>query len=340
MSTALVLLMTPGLAFFYGGLVRGKNAAATIMQAFVMLGVAGVAWVLWGYSLAFGPDLGGFIGNLEWFGLRNVGMEPGPYSDTIPHLTFMSFQMMFAVITPALILGAFAERAKFSTYLVFTVAWMTISLRAAGPLGLGRRLDRVGVGRARLRRRHRGAHQRRRGGPGLRDLLRQAPRRGPGDRPPRRDDGRAGHRLAVVRLVRLQRRLRPGRQRVSGQRLRDDQHGGRDGRPDLDGALLALHRQGLDHRDGHRRGGRAGGDHAGRRVHRRVARHRRLRQRLAGHHHWGRRQHRRVLRRAAAPQVRPGRHAGRRGRARYLRDRGGAADRRLRGLRDRRRRRA
>ena len=126
MSTALVLLMTPGLAFFYGGLVRGKNAAATIMQAFVMLGVAGVAWVLWGYSLAFGPDLGGFIGNLEWFGLRNVGMEPGPYSDTIPHLTFMSFQMMFAVITPALILGAFAERAKFSTYLVFTVAWMTI----------------------------------------------------------------------------------------------------------------------------------------------------------------------------------------------------------------------
>ena len=126
MSTALVLLMTPGLAFFYGGLVRGKNAAATIMQAFVMLGVAGVAWVLWGYSLAFGPDLGGFIGNLEWFGLRNVGLEPGPYSDTIPHLTFMSFQMMFAVITPALILGAFAERAKFSTYLVFTVAWMTI----------------------------------------------------------------------------------------------------------------------------------------------------------------------------------------------------------------------
>ena len=128
MSTALVLLMTPGLAFFYGGLVRGKNAAATIMQSFVMLGVASVVWVLWGYSLAFGPDLGGwgFIGNLEWFGLRNVGSAPGPYSDTIPHLTYMSFQMMFAVITPALILGAFAERAKFSTYLVFMTLWVTI----------------------------------------------------------------------------------------------------------------------------------------------------------------------------------------------------------------------
>jgi Amt family ammonium transporter len=128
MSTALVLLMTPGLAFFYGGLVRGKNAAATIMQSFVMLGVAGVVWVLWGYSLAFGPDLGGFgfIGNLEWFGLRNVGPEPGPYADTIPHLTFMSFQMMFAVITPALILGAFAERARFRTFLVFMVLWLTI----------------------------------------------------------------------------------------------------------------------------------------------------------------------------------------------------------------------
>ena len=125
-STALVMLMTPGLALFYGGLVRGKNVAATIMQCFVLLGVVGVVWVLWGYTLAFGADQGGFIGNGEFFGLRNVTGAPGPYADTIPHLAFMAFQMMFAVITPALIIGAFAERAKFSTFLVFTVLWVTI----------------------------------------------------------------------------------------------------------------------------------------------------------------------------------------------------------------------
>jgi Amt family ammonium transporter len=125
-SAALVLLMTPGLGLFYGGLVRAKNAAATIMQCFIMLGVVGVVWVLWGYSLAFGPDLGGFIGNLEWFGLRHVTGEPGPYSGAVPHLAFMAFQMMFAVITPALIIGAFAERAKFSTFLIFMVLWVTV----------------------------------------------------------------------------------------------------------------------------------------------------------------------------------------------------------------------
>ncbi|MEE8386268.1 MAG: ammonium transporter, partial [Dehalococcoidia bacterium] len=126
-SAALVMLMTPGVGFFYGGLVRNKNASATIMQSFSILAVVSVVWVLWGYSLAFGPnELGGFIGNLSWFGLRNVGLEPGPYSDTIPHQAFMVFQLMFAVITPALIIGAFAERAKFRTLIVFTVIWITI----------------------------------------------------------------------------------------------------------------------------------------------------------------------------------------------------------------------
>jgi Amt family ammonium transporter len=120
------MLMTPGLAFFYAGLVRSKNVIGTAMHSFVMLGVVSVVWVLWGYSLAFGPDNGGVIGSLEWFGLRNVGLEPGPYADTIPHQVYMVFQMMFAVITPALITGAFAERAKFSTFLVFAVVWVTV----------------------------------------------------------------------------------------------------------------------------------------------------------------------------------------------------------------------
>ncbi len=125
-ASALVLLMTPGLGFFYGGLVRGKNVGATIMQSFITVGVVSVVWVLWGYSLAFGPDQGGIIGSLEWFGLRNVTAEPGPYSAGLPHLAYMMFQMMFAIITPALITGAFAERAKFSTFLVFTVLWVTV----------------------------------------------------------------------------------------------------------------------------------------------------------------------------------------------------------------------
>ena len=124
-SSALVLLMTPGLAFFYGGLVRNKNVLSTLMHSFIIMAVVSIVWVLWGYSLAFGPDVGHFIGNLEWFGLRNVGMGPGPYSDTIPHQVFMLFQLMFAIITPALITGAFAERAKFSTFLLFTVLWLT-----------------------------------------------------------------------------------------------------------------------------------------------------------------------------------------------------------------------
>jgi Amt family ammonium transporter len=125
-SAALVMLMTPGLAFFYGGLVREKNAIATMMQSFVIIALVSVIWVLWGYSLAFGPDHGGFIGDLSWFGLRTVGGEPAPYAPTVPHLAYMAFQMMFAIITPALITGAFAERAKFSTFLVFTALWLTL----------------------------------------------------------------------------------------------------------------------------------------------------------------------------------------------------------------------
>jgi len=127
-ASALVLMMTaPGLALFYGGMVRQKNALATLMQSFIIMAVISLQWVLWGYSLAFGPDTGGVIGGLDWVGLRGVGPEPfDAYSKTIPHQVFMLFQMMFAIITPALITGAFAERKKFSAFLLFTVLWATL----------------------------------------------------------------------------------------------------------------------------------------------------------------------------------------------------------------------
>ncbi len=126
-SAALVMLMTPGLALFYGGMVRSKNVLGTIMQNFIMLAVVGVLWALYGYSLAFGPDVGHFIGDLSYLGLNGVGFEPfKAYSETIPHQTYMIYQAMFAIITPALITGAFAERMKFSTFLVFMVIWSTI----------------------------------------------------------------------------------------------------------------------------------------------------------------------------------------------------------------------
>ncbi|MFB3079147.1 MAG: ammonium transporter, partial [Lysobacterales bacterium] len=127
MSAALVFVMIPGLAFFYAGLVRNKNAAATLLQTFIAIGLVGVIWVLWGYSLAFGPDVAGLIGNLDYVGLRGVSaIEAGPYSDTIPHQAFMIFQGMFAIITPALIVGALVERIKFSALIIFIVVWSTI----------------------------------------------------------------------------------------------------------------------------------------------------------------------------------------------------------------------
>lgn len=125
-SAALVLLMTPGLALFYGGMVRTKNALGTIMQSMMMLALVTVQWVLFGYTLAFGPDQGGLIGGLAWLGLNGVGLDPNPdYAATIPHQVFMVYQGMFAIITPALITGAIAERMKFSTFLVFSLLWAT-----------------------------------------------------------------------------------------------------------------------------------------------------------------------------------------------------------------------
>ncbi|MFH1560648.1 MAG: hypothetical protein ABID84_04485 [Chloroflexota bacterium] len=131
-SSALVMLMTPGLAFFYGGLVRAKNVVSTIMYSFIAVAVVSVVWVLWGYSLAFG-DGGRFIGDFEFIGLSGIDINDG---DGIPDLLFVVFQMMFAIITPALITGAIVERFKFTTYLVFLVLWGDPGVRSRGPLGL------------------------------------------------------------------------------------------------------------------------------------------------------------------------------------------------------------
>ena len=133
--TALVMLMTiPGLAFFYGGLVRRKNVLSVLMQCFMIMCLISVQWVLFGYSLSFGPDIKGLIGNLSWAGLKGVSMDvphwdpvtASSYAGTIPHQVFMIFQMMFAVITPGLILGAFAERMKFPAFCVFALLWATL----------------------------------------------------------------------------------------------------------------------------------------------------------------------------------------------------------------------
>ncbi len=125
-SSALVMLMTPGLAFFYGGMVRRKNVLSTIMMSFAIMLLIGVLWVIYGYSISFGPDKGGIIGGLDWFGLVNVGQSPSTvYATTVPHLAFMIYQAMFAIITVALFTGAVVERIRFSSLMVFAILWLT-----------------------------------------------------------------------------------------------------------------------------------------------------------------------------------------------------------------------
>jgi len=126
-SAALVMLMIPGLALFYGGLVRQKNVISTIMMSFALLGLIGILWVLYGYSLGFGPDIGGIAGKLDWIGLTGVGQEPSDtYATTVPQLAFVIYQAMFAVITVALWTGGVVERIKFSGFLALAVLWFTI----------------------------------------------------------------------------------------------------------------------------------------------------------------------------------------------------------------------
>lgn len=126
-STALVMFMTPGLALFYGGMVRRKNVLGTMMHSFIILCIASILWIVYVYSMSFGPSIKGFVGNLDWLGLKGVGMDPSDrYGTTIPHMVFMMFQGMFAIITPALITGAFAERIKFKALVLFSVLWLTL----------------------------------------------------------------------------------------------------------------------------------------------------------------------------------------------------------------------
>lgn len=126
-SAALVLLMTPALAVFYGGLVRRKNVLSVVIQSLIMISIVTLEWIYVGYSLSFGPDLHGIIGNLKYFALREVGLEPSPdYASTVPHMVFMIYQCMFAVITPALITGAFAERVRFRGFVIFSLLWALV----------------------------------------------------------------------------------------------------------------------------------------------------------------------------------------------------------------------
>ena len=143
---ALVLLMTPGLAFFYGGMVRRKNVVNTMMTSIFVIGIAMVMWVLFGYSLAFGNDHFGFIGDLSFLGLNGIGLQPGSYADSIPSLEYAAFQMMFAIITPALITGAVAGRMKFKALFIFIIAWSTIVYYPMAHMvwGLGGILAKIG----------------------------------------------------------------------------------------------------------------------------------------------------------------------------------------------------
>src|SRR5678816_4052181 len=125
-STALVMLMTPGLALFYGGMVQRKNVLSTFMHCFFALGIITLQWAVIGYSLAFGKTHGGLIGGFDYFLMNGVGLEARDSSSTVPHILFMMYQGMFAIITPALIAGAFAERMKFSAYCLFTLLWATL----------------------------------------------------------------------------------------------------------------------------------------------------------------------------------------------------------------------
>jgi hypothetical protein len=262
MSSALVLLMTVGLAFFYGGLVRPKNSLNTMMMSVVALGVVGVQWVVVGYSLGFGPGTP-WLGGLGWLFFRGVGVLPAPaYAATIPQQAHALFQGMFAIITPALISGAIVERMRFRAYVAFLVLWSTLVydplahwvwgaggwLATKGALGVGRGAPARAA--ARLPPRAARAAQR----------AARAPRRRP----------------AVVRVVRLQRGLRARRQRHRLARLRQHQRGGGRGARDVGAAGQPAARQGDRGGRRHRRRGGPRRHHArgGLRRHFGRARHR------------------------------------------------------------------
>ena len=268
LSAALVALMTPGLAFFYGGLVRRKNFLAIMMQSFISMGIVTFIWVAVGYSLAFsGNILHGFIGNLDWAFLNGVGEAPGPWAPTIPAVAHFTYQEMFAIITPALITGAFADRVNFKSYLKFLVLWSLFVyvpfahwlwgggfLAAWGALDFaGGMVVHVSAGMAAL----------------ASVWVVGARRFGPG-RAKRRAQHRlrgAGHRPPVVRLVRLQRRLRAGGQRRGRAGLREHRHRRLDRHVHLAVHHLVEGRQAEPDRRLHRSRRRARLRHAVRRLH-------------------------------------------------------------------------
>ena len=288
-SAALVLLMTPGLALFYGGMVRAKSVLNMMMMSFGALALISVLWVLYGYSLSFGNDVGGgLLGNGgEFFGLKGLMEDTTTEGGGLPTMAFVGFQAVFAIITVALISGAIADRAKFGAWMVFAGVWATIVyfpvahwvFDLATTTGPRRRLDRQQAGGHRLRRWYGGAHQRRCGGPGARPGPRQAARLRPrGDAPAQPAAGHDRRRPAVVRLVRLQRRLGARRQQHRVRRL--GQHAGRHrcgdarlaagrevpGRPlDLAGCCLRRRRRPGRHHAGLFRGLADRRDHRGRR---------------------------------------------------------------------------
>ena len=256
-----VFIMVPGLALFYGGLVRHKNVIGTMMHSITAISVVSVLWVLWGYSLAFGNSAGGlgFVGDLSKFGMVGVPLD---------EQSFMVFQGMFAVITVALISGGFAERFKFPTYVVFAGVWVTARVRPPGPLGLGRGLvgqsgQRAGDERSGivpgLRRRNRRTHRIGLSGVGGRIHRGAAHRfRLRGCDAPQRAAGDAGGGPAVVRVVRIQRgqQLQPFH-RGRRQCLCRHQHSGSRRNGILVGRLVDAHQATVRQRGGGRRGGRA-----------------------------------------------------------------------------------
>jgi Amt family ammonium transporter len=151
--------MTPALAFFYGGMVRRKNILSTLNLSLITMGLISLQWVLFGFTLAFGPSVGGFIGGLDYLGFAGVGSAPSDtYGTTLPFIAFAAYQMTFAVITPALITGSFVERVRFKTYIIFALLWSTLVYAPGGALGLGGGRLFLRHGRPGLRWRHRGAY--------------------------------------------------------------------------------------------------------------------------------------------------------------------------------------
>ena len=201
LCTSLVMLMTPGLAFFYGGLVGRKNVLAIMIQSFVSMGWTTVIWYLYGYSLCFSGDWHGVIGNFHNAFLRGINLSTPSPNDTIPALVFIAYQMMFAIITPALISGAFTNRVTFKAYMLFLTSVADLRLLPVRAHGLGRRLP-AAVGREGLCRRHRRPQHCRHRRSRFRHLRGQAPHRR--SRSAQYSAGRARHRPALVRLVRVQ----------------------------------------------------------------------------------------------------------------------------------------